>query len=134
MLHEQCYVRYENIFTSCGRGAQDIARSPHPLGVQPCPSHKADNAVHISRYRWSSSKSHFEGMGPGFTSSRERFPYVLVKTYSLLILIAVQDTRGPCFALGEPLTFYHSQVHTLPSYLGVGASLHSSKLQKGKPS
>jgi hypothetical protein len=44
-------------------------------------------------------------MDPGFTSPDERFSYVLVKIYSLPVLIVVWDTPGPCFTLGEPLTF-----------------------------
>jgi hypothetical protein len=126
MLHGQHCIRYENVFTSYGRGPRDIPRSPCPRCAVMA-SHIVDNAVHISRYRLSSSKPRLEGTGPEFTSPSEMISYVPMETYSLLLLIDVQDTLGPCLALGEPPMFHRSWLLNLPSYLVVGASLHNSK-------
>jgi hypothetical protein len=121
------------IYSRLVEGGHKTSLGPHTLGARPSLSHKADNTVHISRYRLPSSMSRLEDMGPGFTSPGERFSYVPVETYSLPVLIAIRDDPSPCFALGESLTFYHSRLCTLTSYLVIGVSLQNSKLQKVNP-
>jgi hypothetical protein len=88
-LHRQRCIRYENVFT-CGRGPQDIPRSPHPRCMI-MSSRMIDNTVHISQYRPSSGKPCLEF--PGFTSPHERLSYVPIETYSLPIMIAVRPTQ-----------------------------------------
>jgi hypothetical protein len=57
------------------------------------------------------------------------FPYVLVETYLLPILIIVRDTLGPCLALGEPTNFIAFQVRNLPG-LAIGVLLQKCNLPK----
>jgi hypothetical protein len=128
-LYRQRCIRYENVFTPCGRGAQGIPRSLCPRCATESKS-QGRHSVHISRYGLSSCRPRHEGTGPGFTSPGERFLYVFMETYSVLVLIIVRDIPGPWFTLGEPPTFYRNRLHNLPSYLVIGASLQNSKLSK----
>jgi hypothetical protein len=57
------------------------------------------------------------------------FPYVLVETYLLHILIIVRDTLGPCLTLGEPTNFIAFQVRNLPG-LAIGVLLQKCNLPK----
>jgi hypothetical protein len=102
-LYGQRCIRYENVFTSCGRGHKTFL-GPHALGAWPWLSRMADITVHIFRDRLSTCKPLLERRVRDSHHLTKCF-HIFQETYSLLILITVQDTLVPYLALGEPSNF-----------------------------